>query len=87
MDAIWPEVFTNPDYIYPDDLNERQRTGMALADGLSAWGLTMMKEKPPLDFGQAMLKVSDVTGAMTPDQFSAAAKKWHEGPEERSKGS
>ena len=59
----WPRVVKEPDYEY-EGPNDRLN---AIADGLSAWGCCHI-EKPPENFGRAMVKISKILGVnATPD--------------------
>jgi len=67
---IWPEVFTNEHFEYPNDSN---CFAMATADGLMGWGNCYAGEKPPSNFGKAMLKISKIVGTATPDGLMEVA--------------
>lgn len=57
MKAEFPEVFIKDDFIY---LSCEKRK--ACSDGLKAWALVMMKNKPPKQFGEGMVKISKLLG-------------------------
>lgn len=62
----WPRVIVDPDYEYTGE-NIKER---ALADGLSAWGVCMAGNKPPENFGFAMVKIGKIVGVLaTPENL------------------
>ncbi len=52
--CIWPEVFTNENYEYPDTPKGK---AMAVADGLSGWASCSITPKVPDYFGMGMMKI------------------------------
>lgn len=68
----WPEVFTNPDFVYVG-LDVKAK---AIADGLTGWGNCMAGVEPPKsgNFGKAMVKITKIIGiAATPDNLDSLA--------------
>jgi len=55
---IWPDVFTDPDYEYAGD----KQKDMAIADGLMGWGILMISNKRPDNFGLGMFKIDRIIG-------------------------
>lgn len=53
---VWPEVFTNSDFVFDGHKAE------AIADGLSGWAICQSGGTPPKLFGQAMVKIGKVLG-------------------------
>lgn len=76
MEWQWPKIFDNPEMDYHSDLSDSDRRGAALADQLAAWGLCHAAAPRPENFGEVMVRLSEISGATTPDQVSAAAKQW-----------
>ena len=76
---IWPDSILNPPKNakeYEPDMSPDKRKLAALGDQLSAWGICMAGTIPPQYFGEAMAKLSQVSGASTPDECSALADKF-----------
>ena len=68
--GIWPRVIVDPNYEYAGE-NIREQ---ALADGLSAWGICMAGNKPPQNFGLAMVKIGKIVGVLaTPENLMEVA--------------
>lgn len=82
----WPDVVNNPpktpEEYRPEITDEHRRKGAAIADQLSAWAGCMAGNKPPEGFGWAMATLSQISGAATPEQCSAAADQWHKDNDE-----
>lgn len=61
---IWPKVFTNPGFKYPDSDVEpcwEKIRKMAIADGLSGWAICMTRlSEIPKEFGRGMVKIATV---------------------------
>lgn len=68
---IWPKVFTKPNYDYAKEFhNAKERRAVALANGLTGWGICMGGGKPPKLFGKAMVIIGQVLGiTATPDNL------------------
>lgn len=56
-DMRFPEVFTNEHFRYDDNKNKK---ALACSDGLEGWGLCMSGKKPPKNFGEGMVKISEI---------------------------
>lgn len=56
--AIWPEVFTDPDFEY--DADDPLHVGKAFADGLSGWACCIHGDVPE-GFGLGMAKIAMFT--------------------------
>ena len=92
----WPEVFSQSiDEPFGPDLSVWQRKGHALANQLAAWANChagkSLGYQIPENFGEVMAKLGGITGALTPEDCSEAAAKWHrerlqEGPAEAGGG-
>ena len=76
MDYIWPEIFTDPDILYHPEAGEDERRGAALADTLMGWANCMAGSNPPETFGVVMVKLGEITGCLTSEDASQAAKEW-----------
>jgi len=75
----WPEVFTNPEFAYPE--TGRQRWGKtflrALTDGHIGWANCMAGASPPPLFGLGMVRIDDVLGCPAlPDNLDKLSKAW-----------
>ena len=68
----WPRVIVDSGYEYVGE-NIKER---ALADGLMAWGICMAGNKPPDNFGLAMVKIGKIVGVLaTPENLMEAANR------------
>ena len=76
MEWMWPEIFKNPSMDYYPELSESDRRGVALADQYDAWGLCYAGASQPDNFGEIMVKLSEISGAVTPAEVSKAANEW-----------
>lgn len=54
---IFPEVFTNLEFQYPDTEISK---ALACADGLIGWGHCIMGMETPRHFGKGIVKISQV---------------------------
>ena len=72
---IWPEIFINENFEYPDST---KRFGSAIADGLSGWGNCYAGAEIPENFGKGMAKIDEIVGVATPDELLEASDKFLE---------
>ena len=71
MQYNWPDSILNPPRSakeYHPDMPAHKRRLAALGDQICAWGGCMARNTPPLSFGEAMAKLSQISGATTPEQ-------------------
>jgi len=72
--VIWPDVFTNPDFAYPDATPRTQM--LALAQGYLGWGLCMSGNHPPANFGEGMMKIGVLLDcSVSPDGLVAVEER------------
>lgn len=68
---MWPEIFTEPNYRYPENTIQPH---MAIADGLSGWGNCMAGADVPENFGHGMVKIGKITGFLLPEELMKASE-------------
>ena len=71
MQYIWPDSILNPPRSakeYQPDMPSDKRRLAALGDQLCAWAGCEIGNTPPQYSGEAMAKLSQISGALTPDQ-------------------
>jgi len=73
---MWPEVFTNPNFEYPEGHDGK---GEAIANGLMGWANCIItKDEIPKGFGEGMVKIFYRLGlSPTKENLMTAADQWH----------
>lgn len=71
MQVIWPDVFVDPNYEYPDE-KQKERV---IADGLMGWGLCYAGNEKPENFGMGMVKIDRIIDEIaTPENLMRLSK-------------
>ena len=83
--SAWPAVFSEPlaAPYRPEITDPWRRRGLAIAEGLQAWGncgaAKSLGLTVPPSFGEVIMKLQNAAGiaSATQEAFSAAASAWH----------